>query len=664
MGEAQRVYELGNALASQGQIDQAAAHYRRALSLKPDYAEAHHNLGVVLAAQGDIAQAVAHYVRALALRPAFAEVHYNLGNALATQGNIAQAVAHYERALALRPAFVEAHHNLGLALAAQGDIAQAVAHYERALLLKPDYAEAHYNLGAVLAAQGDTAQAVAHYVRALALRPAFAEVHNNLGIVLEAQGDTAQAVAHYERALLLKPDYAEAHNNLGNALAAQGDTAQAVAHYVRALLLRPAFAEAHSNLLFTLNYVSDKDPVAVYAAHLDFAKRREPPLTALIQAHSNDRSLERRLRIGYVSSDFRQHSVGYFIEPVLEHHDHNRFEIFCYSNNLREDQVTGRLRSHADHWCRINSLSDEQAAQQIRADQIDILIDLSGHFGYNRLLVFARKPAPIQVTWLGYPNTTGLSAMDYRLTDGFADPVGMTEHLHSEQLVRLPECFSCYQPPQVAPEVSELPAWAKGYLTFGSFNNLAKVTPEVMAVWAQILRAIPGSRLILKNAGLDGSTVQQRVRETFTGWGVAPDRLELLGRDRLQNTHLERYGSIDIGLDPFPYNGATTTCEALWMGVPVVTLAGRTHAGRVGVSQLSNLGLTELIGHTPDEYIAAALRLADGLEYLSALRKELRSRMAASPLTDGQRFTQNLEHAYRAMWQDWCLKSIPLQTSS
>ena len=514
-----------------------------------------------------------------------------------------------------------------------------------------------FHLGVVLATQGKTDQAIAHYERALALKPDLAEVHNNLGVALATQGKTDQAIAHYERALALKPDYAEAHNNLGLALVAQGLIDQAIAHYERALALKPDYAEAHSNLLLTLNYAPGKDPVVVYGAHVDFAKRWETRFAASIQAHVNDRSLGRRLKVGYVSSDIKKHSVSHFIGPVLENHDHDRFEIFCYSNNPREDDMTKRLRSFVDHWRSIFGVPDDPVAQQVRDDRIDILVDLNGHTALNRLMVFARKPAPIQVTWLGYPNTTGLSAMDYRITDGFADPVGMTEHIHSEKLVRLPACFSCYKPPGDAPEVSGLPAREKGYVTFGSFNNLAKITPEVMAVWARVLQAIPGARLTLKNSGLGVEAMRQTVWETFAKLGVARERLELLGPDRFQPAHLERYRNIDIGLDPFPYNGTTTNCEALWMGVPVVTLAGQAHAARVGVSQMSNLELTELICYTPEEYIATASRLASDLERLSALRMGLRSRMAASPLTDAHRFTKSLEQAYFVMWQDWCLKA-------
>ena len=551
------------------------------------------------------------------------------------------------------PRFEEAQRafHLGNAQAAQGRMDQAIAHYKHSLSLRED-TEAHNNLGNALVVQGRMDQAATHFERVLSLSPEHALAHNNLGLILLHRGRLAEASAHFQKAIAVQPDYAQAHNNLGLTRQTQGRMDQAVAHYQRALALRPDYVEAHSNMLLSLNYVPSIDPVALYTAHLDFAMRWEAPLAPLIQPHPNDRSPERRLKIGYVSSDFRQHSVSHFIEPVLKSHDHDRFEIFCYSNHSQEDEVTARLKTQADHWRRIAGIPDDLVAKQIRADQIDILIDLNGHTANNRLLVFARKPAPIQAAWLGYPNTTGLAAMDYRLTDEFADPVGMTGHLHSEKLIRLPECFSCYQPPREAPEVSDLPAREKGFITFGSFNHLAKITPEVMAVWARLLQATPGSRLILKNPSLGDEAMQQAVRDAFSGLDIMPKRLELLGHDQSRNAHLARYQHIDIGLDPFPYNGTTTTCEALWMGVPVVTLAGRTHAGRVGASQLSNLGLTELICHTPDEYIATAMRLAGNLEHLSALRKGLRARMVASPLVDARRFTNYLEEAYRVMWKN------------
>ena len=654
---------LGLALAAQGRIEQAIRHYERALSLQPGHAGAHNNLGLALAALGRSGRAVAHFERAVALRPDYIEAHNNLGNALAQQGRMERAVEHYELALSLRPDHAGAHNNLGLALAALGQSGRAVAHFERALSLRPDHAGTHNNLALVLAGQGRIEQAILQYERALSLRPDFAEAHNNLGLALETPGRMDHAVSHYERAVALRPDFAEAHNNLGLTLATLGQPERAVVQYERALSLRPDYAEAYSNLLLTMNYASDKDPLFVFNAHLEFARRWEAPLLASIETPVADRQYERRLKIGYVSSDFRQHSVGCFIEPVLSHHDHERFEIFCYSNHKHVDSVTERLKSRADHWCSLVGRSDEQAAQQIRADQIDILVDLNGHTGNNRLLLFARKPAPVQVTWIGYPNTTGLSAMDYRFTDGFADPPSATEHLHSEKLVRLPECFSCYQPPQDAPGVSGLPAQERGFVTFGCFNNMAKINQDVTAVWARILQAVPGSRLVLKNPALSEDSTKLRVQQAFADLGVTPERLDLLGRDESPRAHLDRYRNVDIGLDPFPYNGTTTTCEALWMGVPVITLAGKTHAGRVGMSQMSNLGLGEFVAHTAEEYIAIAQRMATDFERLARLRTELRSRMAASPLTDGQRFTRNLEQAYRIIWLNWCRQAPPQQVS-
>ncbi len=679
-----------NALRVLGRQDKAIGHYERALAIQPDYVEAHHNLGLALAACGDLGRAIAHYQRAVTLAPDFVEGHYNLGNALWAQGQNEQAIAHFERVLVLRPSSGQAHNSLGNVRWAQRHFNEAASHYERALALMPEYADAHNNLGLTLAtrrSEGDLDRARVHYERALALRPEFAQTYYNLGNLLSDQGNLEGAVAKFEKTLELKPDYADAHSNLGAALCVlgmvgqsaihceralvlrpddalahnnfaqalwlQGSNEQAIAHYQRAMALQPDYVEAHSNLLMALNYLSGNDPVAVYKAHRDYAAKRESPLAAFRPVLAVDRSPSRRLRVGYVSADYRQHSVAFFLEPLLSNHDHDRFEIFCYSNHQQEDEVTKRLRRHADHWRHIARVPDDVVAEQIRTDRIDILVDLSGHTAHNRLLVFARRPAPIQVTWLGYPNTTGLSAMDYRITDSFADPVGMTEDFHSETLIRLPESFSCYQPPADAPEVSRLPAFEKGYVRFGSFNNLAKITPEVMEVWARILKAVPDSRLTLKNLNLREPAIQENVRNAFFRLGIAPDRLEVLGPDKSATVHLERYASIDIGLDPFPYNGATTTCEALWMGVPVVVLAGRTHAGRVGVSQLSNLGYVDLVAQSVEEYVTIASTVAADLERLSTLRAVLRKRVAASPLTNAPRFAQNLEQAYLSMWKKW-----------
>ncbi len=608
--------------------------------------------GAAVAAQGRIRETSKHYENAPAPGLESAEAHIRLGNARWTQGRMDAALACYEQAVKLDPGHPVAHNNRGLALAARagaGDAERAVACYARALALKPDFVEAHFNLGNIFRVQGSLDRAVASYERALELKASHAPAHCNLGEVLCQLGQLARAAAHCEQALELEPDDALAHNNLGNALTGQGQVDRALVHYRRALVLKPDFAVANSNLLLALNYACDQDPVAVRNAHQDYARRWESSEAKRHPVPANSRPGDRRLRIGYLSSDFRQHSVAHFIEPVLALYDRDRFEVFCYFNHPQSDDRTQRLRGYASCWRDIYSLPDKVVVQQIYADRIDILVDLNGHTALNRLQVFACKPAPVQVTWLGYPNTTGLSSMDYRITDGFADPPGMTEHLHSERLVRLPESFSCYQPPDDVPVVSELPALTRGYVNFGSFNNLAKINLRVMELWARILRSVPDSRLTLKNLNLSEEPVRQSICATFQRLGVEPSRLELLGPDASLRDHLGRYGGIDIGFDPFPYNGATTTCEALWMGVPVVTLAGTTHAGRVGVSQLSNLGLDEFIAGTPDEYVAIALRLAGAPEHLQSLRAELRARLAASPLTDARRFTAHLEQAFVQM---------------
>lgn len=599
----------------------------------------------------------------VAKRNKAAEQFYQAGNALAAQGRMSQAVLQYEQALGLKPDYAEACSNLGNALAALGQSDRAIASFERALSIRPD-AQIHFNLAGVLEGQGRVDQAIGHYEHGLSLRPGHAEAHNNLGSLVMRSRGVIEAVSHLQQAIALKPYLSEAHNNLGLAVQDMGEADEALHHFATALKLNPDFIEAHSNLLLGLNYAPGTAPEDVYDAHADYGRKMEKPFVVSNQEGGCTRVQQGRLKLGYVSADFRQHSVAHFIEPVLVHHDHGQFEIFCYANHVRDDAVTKRLKSLADHWLNIAHLPDEAFAQQVRVDGIDILVDLTGHMMNNRLPVFARKPAPVQVSWLGYPATTGLTTMDFRITDGLADPVGMTEHLHTETLVRMPECFSVYQPPVDAPEISGLPAWQNGHVTFGSFNKLAKITPEVMKVWAGLLLAVPGSRLMLKTGVLAESAMRQRVRRIFDELGVTTDRLELLGHDESQEAHLKQYARIDIGLDPFPYNGTTTTCEALWMGVPVLTLAGHTHVSRVGLSQMTNLGLADLVCETESEYIATGVRLASDLGALGSLRQGLRSRMASSPLMNASQFTSHLEQAYRELWEGRCRPSLQSVSSA
>lgn len=456
-----------------------------------------------------------------------------------------------------------------------------------------------------------------------------------------------------------KETNAIALNNKGGQLLSQGMAKEAIDQYQMALVLAPEKPFIQSNYLYALNYQSTPDMKKIFAAHKKFGEFHEnvaakstalqSPITsnALSNAATN---AQRPLRIGYVSSDFRHHAVSHFIEPVLAAHDKNKFQLFAYYHHTVVDDMTKRIQSHVTHWRSLVGKSDADIAAMIRADGIDILIDLAGHTATNRLPMFARKPAPLQVTWLGYPNTTGLSTMDYRITDAFADPPGMTDAFHTEKLHRMPETFSCYSAPNDAPTVAPLQAKRTGRVTFGSFNNFAKITAEVITVWSNILKRIPTATLFLKYKDLESVPMTQYIHHQFMTRGVLVSQLRIQGDDASHVEHMARYNNIDIALDPFPYNGTTTTLDALWMGVPVITLAGASHVGRVGVSQMSNLGLQELIAKNQDDYVNIAVELAGNIEKLSALRDGMRERMLASPLMNVERFTRNLEQGYEQMW--------------
>ena len=397
-----------------------------------------------------------------------------------------------------------------------------------------------------------------------------------------------------------------------------------------------------------MNYISSGCPLFIFEQHLEFERQFGGLQTEPLFSPRSSLLTKKRLRIGYVSGDFRKHSVAYFFEPLLQHHNSNVFETFCYYNNSSIDEMTKSLIAASDHWRPIAGISDTDVADLIRNDKIDILVDLSGHTSKNRLLVFARKPAPIQVAWLGYPNTTGLSAIDYRFTDIIADPIGKADELHSESLVRLANGFQCYKGNKAVHLNSELPFKRQGHITFGSFNNLTKVTPEVIKVWSHILHEVPKSSLVLKAKQLKYNPSQYL--DFFKQDGITEDRITLLGRMPSMNDHLELYNKVDICLDPFPYNGATTTCEALWMGVPVITLLGDRHVGRVGASILTNIGLTNFIAQDIDGYILLAVEIAAKTNYLQDIREGLRDKMQRAPLCDGRSFASDVESAYQEMW--------------
>jgi len=608
-------------------------------------------LGVIAHQMGQGEMAVALISKAINISPS-SSMYCNLGLALKGQGELDAAIGSYRKALSMKPDYAEAHNNLGLALQQLGDLDAAIASYRKALKFKPDNAEAYNNLGLTLGEQGKHEAAIESYHKALSIKPGLAEAHNNLGNALKVHGRLELAVECYREALLSKPDYADAHNNLGGALLDQGKLEEAAVSYQKAVACKPDFAGAHSNLLMSLQY-GGHSTAELLGYHLNFAQRFEAPLRGSWPSHDNNLDPQRRLRIGFVSGDLCEHSVGFFMESVLAHLDRQALDVFLYPAHSQADALTDRLRRMGFTWRSLVTLSDDRAARCIREDGIDILVDLSGHTAHNRLTVFARKPAPVQVTWLGYSSTTGLQAMDYVLCDRHVVPPDESGD-YVERLWRLPDSYLCFTPPREEMPVVPLPALRNGSASFGCFNSLTKMNDAVVALWARVLQTVGDSRLFLKTRQLDDASVQQATRQRFAACGIDPQRLVLEGWSSSRSDSLACYNRVDIALDPFPYAGTTTTLEALWMGVPVISLHGDRFIAHVGESILHNVGLPDWIAADREAYVAIAAAHAADISGLAALRTRLRSQLLASPLCDAPRFARNLEAAFRGMWQTYC----------
>lgn len=638
----------GEALRAEGRLDEAVAAYQRAITLNPRFPQAYNNLGNTLISLGNHEQALASYQKAIELLPEYVDAYNNLGGALKKLGRLEESAAAYRRAIAAQPGNFQALSNLGTVLKEIGQLDKAIDILKQAIALSPDYPEAHYNLGNALKQKGFLDEAITAYRRVIALKPDFDQVHTNLGVALSERGLLGEAINSHRQAISLHADDAKAHCNLGGCLKELGRFDEAILAYRQALAIQPGLSEAHSNLLFAMLH-QDLDDREIADEHLLWQRQHaDGPTSPRMETLPADERNTKRLRIGYVSPDFREHSVTRFLLPLMENHDREKFEVFAYAEVPTPDEITTRLQSLTDGWRDTVGLGDAQVAELIREDGIDILVDLAGHTAGNRLLVFARQPAPVQVTWLGYPGTTGLDAMTHRLTDAHADPPGLTEDLHSESLVRLPHsawCFSAIDSPAIIPRPQ------RG-VVFGCFNNFAKVTDPIVQLWAQILATVPDSLILLKSSAFAEKATCEHVRGLFQNRGIAPERILLKGRTPSQIGHLALYHEMDIALDTMPYHGTTTTCEALWMGVPVVTLAGTSHRSRVGVSLLTNVGLEQLIAKTPEEYVRIAASLAGDIPALEVMRSSLRERMLASPLMDGPRFARDIENAYQTMWQD------------
>lgn len=638
---------LGTACNFLQRFAEAREHFARSLALDSTRAETWVNAGKNLRDQGLAEEARQAYARAIALKPQLVEAHNNLGVILLDEGRHGEAAEAFRAAIRVNPDHAWAHNNLGIALKELGQYAEALQSCRRALDLDPHNAKAWNNLGNVQHELGREEDALAAYRQALAKAPDDPESHNNLGSALAALKRPEEAARAFRAALQYRPDYVEAWNNLGNALP---DLDGKLAAFRRALALKPDFPLGRSNLLFNLHYLPQTAPAELLTEARAYGQA-VAPTAAPPTAWRNPRDPQRPLKIGLVSADFREHPVAYFLDSVLAAVDPRQLDLYAYDNERPEDSWTARFKTLIPHWRNIAGQADATVAAQIAADGIDILVDLAGHTAGHRLPLFARRAAPIQVSWLGYFGTTGVAAMDYLLADPWCVPAG-EENQYTEQVRRLPETRLCFTPPPAVP-IGPLPSLGSGQLTFGCFNNFNKLNDRVLATWAQLLGRLPKARLFLKNSRADHAPTRNALLQRMARHGIDPNRVRFEGSSPREE-YLRAYNQVDICLDPFPYPGGTTTVESLWMGVPVLTLTGSGMLARQGESLLHNAGLPDWVAATEDAYVAQAVRLSSDPWPLMELRKHLRSRLSASPVLDAPRFARHLETALRDMWSEYC----------
>ncbi len=642
-------FNYANLLRTRGQGAAAERAYRRALSLAPALLPARLELSRLLQQQGRPEAAEALLRQGLEARPREPRLLRQLAQLAYAAQRTAEAVELYRRALAAAPDHADTLNALGVALFDLGQVEQTQRCWQQALALAPDNAAVHTNLGTLYRAQKRHQQAIAHLRQAVRLQPVAPVARVSLAQTLLEVGHVSPALAILEPLTAAHPACLDGHKALGHALILQARTEEGLAALGQARALDPAHPGAQSNYLFSSLYSDRLSAETITDRHRRLAAEltaRAGPRFAL----APDLTPERVLRIGYLSPDLRSHPVGLFLEPILAHHDPQHVQVTCYTVAAASDATSARLQHLAHRWCNSYGWDDERLGCRIRADGIDILIELAGHTAGNRLALMARRPAPVQALYLGYPCTSGLATIDYLIADRWVSPPERAA-LYSERIVTLKDSFLCFQPPAEAPAPAPAPASARGHVTFGCFNNLAKVSPSALALWAQVLQAVPGARLVLKALSLAESGTRERFRDRLARLGIAPERVDLLPPSQPLSAYLADYARIDIALDPLPYTGGTTTCEALWMGVPVVTLAGAHYYARMGVSLLNTVGLPELVATTPTAYVAIAAALAGDPERLAELRAGLRERMRRSPLCDAAGFTRDLEAAYRTLWQ-------------
>jgi predicted O-linked N-acetylglucosamine transferase (SPINDLY family) len=638
---------LGRAKLKAGDYQGAAQLLARASSQLPGDVDCLVDLGEAYCLGGRLPDALDAFLRALPLRPSSAPLTAAMGRLMVGMGEGNAALWCLERAATLDPSNVNEATRRVLATArARGARPAAEEPLTDRLSVRGLLAFAR-----ALERLGRNADALALCERALARDPASAAAHNVRGAVLLGLGRHDEALDCFQRVVTLDPGGALGHANLATVLQRCGRVAEACEAFRRSLALGPDQASIRSSLVYTLSFHPADDAHAILSAAREWNDRHAAPFLRTAP-HGNDHTPGRRLRVGYLSPDFAEHCQAMFTTPLFRHHDRQSVEVFCYSWTPRPDAVTARLAELADQWRDLRPLDDSQAASLIESDQIDVLVDLTMHMGNNRLGILARRPAPVQVAWLAYPGTTGLAAMDYRITDPYLDPPDGDDSVYSEASIRLPDTFWCYDPlaEPGGEDVTPLPALSKGHVTFGCLNNYLKIHDGVLALWADVLRAVSGSRLVLRAP--EGRTREQALA-VLSEHGVSPERVTMVPW-RLRGEYLASYSTIDVGLDPFPYGGHTTSLDAFWMGVPVVTLVGRTLVSRAGLCMAMNLGMPELVAHSPDEFVRTAVDLCADLPRLARTRAGLRARMERSPLMDAPRFARNIEAAFRGAWQRWC----------
>ncbi|MBM4146322.1 MAG: tetratricopeptide repeat protein [Nitrospira sp.] len=648
------LFFLGIIYAQSGNNDSAIHYLKRSLEFNAINADALLALGVAYQQKGMIDDAFHCFNKTIELNPKNPEAYYYLALFFHNSHQLDEAVSYYRKVLELNPCLFDTYNRLGNALQENKQFNEAISYYQKAVQNNPADPTGYINIGIALHNKGEFDKADSQFQKALSLNPNLEIAYNYRGLSLIYQCRIGEAIKSFEASLRINPYSVTALVKLGHLFEEQGKVHEAETYYRRAMQIQPNYIIPYEALLMNMQYNPHNNAQTIFNEHVKYAKQFQKPLQTAVTPHNNYRTIKRPIRIGYVSPDFRRHSVAYFIEPAIAAHSRERFEVFCYSDVLDQDDVTKRLQGYTCQWRNIAGISDEKTIDLIQNDGIDILVDLAGYSANNRMLLFARKPAPVQVSWIGYPSTTGLTNIDYKIVDCYTDPPGMSEQFYTEKLIRLPDCFLCYLPDRESPEVGPIPVLTSGHITFGSFNNFPKVSSKTIELWTKILKSIPGSHLVLKSSCFTDRSTHEYATSLFAQQGIDAGRIDLFGWQTSTRGHLGIYNRIDIGLDPFPYNGTTTTCEALWMGVPVITLSGNTHASRVGMSLLSNVGLPELVAGTPDEYVEIAVKLAEDLNRLQLIRKRLRDMMSKSVLTDSKRFISSLEASYRKIWKDWC----------